>query len=438
MVDLDKKPLFSLVIPTRNRALLVRYCLACIAQQDFDNFEVILSDNGSTELCHTEFSPYAVDRRFRYVCPPHEMNMSDHWEFALSFATGKYVTIVSEKFMFRPDALSVLAKIIAQNKPDLLTWQFERYEVTGDDFENGHYHPLMKPVASSFYDPESELKRRFSFATPSFYRPHRHKNSYGKIYSGCVSNEVLKKVRSHFGRVFSPYIPDFSSMAAILNESSSAIDVGQSLMMVVFADNISNGDATKISLAQMESYFASYGEDAGIFSKHTLFEGCWVGHNSFIAYDYEQIKRKAIYGHLLTTEIDKVNLLSWMLADFDEVKDFSHFDKIKLETTLMAHKYGFSVSQQLMIDRNLEMLRNAGPCPYEIYHSGLDKLQSMPSEMTPEALAKYHWLDKTAPPRKNVLQKGQGIPEAVQYFYHYNLASIRLLEDLSWETGSGI
>ncbi|WP_233008736.1 glycosyltransferase family 2 protein [Rheinheimera faecalis] len=434
---MDKKPLFSLVLPTRNRALLVQHCLACIAQQDFENFEVILSDNGSTELCENEFSAYAVDRRFRYVRPPHDMNMSDHWEFALSFATGTYITIVSEKFMFRPDALSVLAKVIAKNEPDLLTWQFERYEVVGDDFDNGHYHPLMKPVASSFYDPMLELKRRFSFATPSFYRPLRHKNSYGKIYSGCVRNEVLDRVRSHFGRVFSPYIPDFSSMAAILNESSSAIDVGQSLMMVVFADNISNGDATKISLAQMENYFASYGEDADIFSRHTLFEGCWVGHNSFIAYDYDRIKIKARYGHLVTTEIDKVNLLSWMLADFYEVKDFGHFDKSQLEKILMAHKYGFSAREQLMIDRNLEMLKNAEPCPYEIYHSGLDKLQSMPADMTPRTLARYHWLDKTAPPRKNVLQRGEGIPEAVQYFYHYNLASIRLLEGSAEKMAQG-
>ena len=45
-------PLFSIIIPTFNRAVQLRNCLAAIAALDFpaDNFEVIVVDDGSKSL----------------------------------------------------------------------------------------------------------------------------------------------------------------------------------------------------------------------------------------------------------------------------------------------------------------------------------------------------------------------------------------------------
>jgi glycosyltransferase involved in cell wall biosynthesis len=423
----DREPQFSLVIPTRDRPGLVVHCLACIRRQAFSSYEIILSDNGSNPLSKEIYSNYLDDARFKYIRPDHEMNMTEHWEFAVSFARGQYVTILSEKFMLRPDALSVLADLVNLHHPDIITWQFERFEVNGNDLSVGHYHPLMKPSAAKFYNPKDELRRRFNFVTPVFSRTLRHKNSYGKIYSGCVRRDILINVHQHFGRIFYPYNPDFTSMVGILNESDTAIDVGQSLMMVVFADGFSNGDSTKASLAATVAYFESYQESFEVFSKHVLFEGCWIGHNNLIAFDYEQLKSKSIKGPIKNIEIDKVNLFSWMLRDLSHVQDFGDFSKAEIEKIYRFHLDNFDIQQQERIKYNLNTLRNELPCPYEIFHSGLQKLDVMPAHISPSLLANMHWKDGVAPPRKNVLAEGQGIESAIDFFYNYTLESLKLL-----------
>jgi len=422
-----RAPQFSLVIPTRDRPDLVVHCLACISQQTFNTFEIILSDNGSTPLSRDVYSAYLDDPRFRYVRPDQEMNMSDHWEFAVTFARGQYVTVLSEKFMLRPDALEVLADVVNLHHPDIVTWQFERFEVSGTDLSVGHYHPLMKPSAARFYNPEDELRRRFSFATPVFSRSLRHKNSYGKLYSGCVRRDILENVRNNFGRIFYPYNPDFTSMIGILNEAATAIDLGQSLMIVVFADGFSTGDSTKVSLVSTVKYFESYKESFDDFSKHSLFESCWIGHNNIIAFDYEQIKNKAIKGPIRKIEIDKVNLFSWMLRDLSYIQDFGNFDKAEIEKNYDFHRLSFDDVQQHKIASNLNALQNEMPCPYEIFHSGLTKLEVMPTNISPSLLASMHWKEGVAPPRKNVLLEGEGIDKAIEFFYKYSTESLGLL-----------
>lgn len=420
-------PAFSLVIPTRDRADLVVQCLAFIGKQVFKDYEIILSDNGSFPLAKDIYSSYSDDPRFKYVRPDHEMNMADHWEFAVSFARGEYVTVLSEKFMLRPDALSVLAELIGTHHPDIITWQFERFEVDGSDLSVGHYHPLMKPCAPRLYSPIDELNRRFSFDTPVFSRTLRHKNSYGKLYSGCVRRNILEKVKLQFNRIFPPYNPDFTSMVGILNEAQTAIDVGQSLMIVVFANGFSTGDSTKVSLVSTVNYFKKYQESFDEFKNHTLFDGCWVGHNNIIAFDYQELKNKSIAGPIQDIDIDRVNLFSWMLRDLSYIQDFGDFNKAEIEKTYHFHLDSFDSKQQEKIKYNLNFLQNEPPCPYEIFHSGLRKLDALPADISPSSLARMHWIEGVAPPRKNVLAEGEGIESAIDFFYHYTVESLKLL-----------
>lgn len=420
-------PFISLVIPTRNRPELVEYCLACIARQTFTRFEVILSDNGTNKLCDEQFQPYRTDPRFRYVRPETPLNMCRHWQFAVSFARGDYITVLSEKFMLRPDALSILFNLAQRQPADLYSWQFERYEVSNNDLLNGHYHPLMKPVAVSEYSTREELQRRLDFATPTFYRPLRHKTSYGKLYSGCVKRTVFEQANQHFGNIFQPYSPDYTSMVALLNESETAVDVGQSLMLVVFASGISTGEASKVSLDVTKNYCLEYADDIPDFTQRTLFPGAWVGHNSFIAYDYYVMQQKSRYGPIRDLTINRANLLSWLLTDLAEVSDWAEYDEQGFKVAISGYLAEYSAQQQTEILQRADALSQVAPCPREIYHSGLVKLDTMPWPMPAQLLAQTHWQHGKAPARKNVLAKDGGILAAVDYCYYYNQLSCNLL-----------
>ncbi|GHG69265.1 hypothetical protein GCM10010919_19080 [Alishewanella longhuensis] len=420
-------PFISLVIPTRNRPELVEYCLACIAAQTCTDFEVILSDNGTDRLCEQQFQLYRHDKRFKYVRPSADLNMCDHWQFAVSFAQGEYVTILSEKFMLRPDAVLLLSQMAKQYQADIFSWQFERYEANGNDISKGHYHPLMKPVAPSYYSTVDELKRRLNFATPTFCRQFRHKTSYGKMYSGCVKRSVLLRAQAHFGSVFQPYSPDYTSMIALLNESELAIDVGQSLMVVVFGSQISTGEATKSSVQVAVDYCSEYKHIIEDFTQRTLFDGAWVGHNSFIAYDYHLMCKQATYGPLSEQSVNRANLLSWLMTDINDISDWGNYDESAFKAAIDFHLSQFEPAEQTEILRRAKEFEHNKPCSREIYHSGLAKLIDMPPNLTAEALAQMHWCDGIAPARKNVLNQDEGILAAVDYCYRYNASSCKLL-----------
>ena len=87
--------LFSIVIPTRNRAHLLQYALATALDQTFGDFEVLVSDNYSSDG-----TPSVVrdlrDGRVRYVRTDRSQSMPDSWEFAMAHARGEYVTFLCD------------------------------------------------------------------------------------------------------------------------------------------------------------------------------------------------------------------------------------------------------------------------------------------------------------------------------------------------------
>ena len=86
---------FSVIIPTRERADTLEKTLRTVVAQDYDELEILVSDN-----CSTDRTPEVVaamrDPRVRYVKTPRRLSMADNWEFALSHATGRWLTILGD------------------------------------------------------------------------------------------------------------------------------------------------------------------------------------------------------------------------------------------------------------------------------------------------------------------------------------------------------
>src|SRR5579864_6108710 len=116
-------PLFSIIIPTRNRASLLQYALLSAARQDFDDYEIIVSDNHSEDA-----TPEVVHRfgegRVRYARANRALSMPDSWEFALSHARGEYVTYLCDDDAIRPLLLQKLADTLSREETDIVSWPF--------------------------------------------------------------------------------------------------------------------------------------------------------------------------------------------------------------------------------------------------------------------------------------------------------------------------
>lgn len=117
---MSKKPFFSIVIPTYNRASDLRFALFCLLRQTCKDFEIIISDNCSeddTEEIVKKFD----DRRIYYSKTKITVGNAFNIERAVKLARGQYVFIHSDDdFLPYTDSLSKIKKDIIKYKPGFL------------------------------------------------------------------------------------------------------------------------------------------------------------------------------------------------------------------------------------------------------------------------------------------------------------------------------
>ncbi|MFH1827592.1 MAG: glycosyltransferase family 2 protein [bacterium] len=89
------KPFFSIIIPTYNRAQDLEFALYCILRQNFLNFEVIVSDNCSTDNTKGIVESYK-DKRIRYLKNKKNIGVILNLRKAITYACGDYVFLHSD------------------------------------------------------------------------------------------------------------------------------------------------------------------------------------------------------------------------------------------------------------------------------------------------------------------------------------------------------
>ena len=98
----------SIIVPVFNADEYLDRCLISILSQDFDSFEVILVDDGSTDASPLICDRYsATDPRFRTV---HKKNggVSSARNAGLELAKGEYIMFVDSDDALLPDALELM------------------------------------------------------------------------------------------------------------------------------------------------------------------------------------------------------------------------------------------------------------------------------------------------------------------------------------------
>lgn len=95
-------PLVSVLIPTYNYARFLPQALQSVLTQDYPAFEILVSDDGSTDDSAALLRDLAQrDPRVRVVIQPRNLGMVPHWNWCLREARGDYV-----KFLFGDDAFN--------------------------------------------------------------------------------------------------------------------------------------------------------------------------------------------------------------------------------------------------------------------------------------------------------------------------------------------
>ena len=204
-------PRFSIVMPTRNRAQLLQFALQSALDQPTRDLEIVVSDNDSHD------DTPAVARRFgdprvRYVRTPETLAMPDSWEFALSHATGDYITFLCDDDAFSPRLLSAVDGVIRGHDVEVVCWSRQTY-----------VHP-------SWYVPEQRNILQYTRTTGgvTIFDSRQalralcvdlsvRQGSLGPLMlNSMLSRRVVETARARMGRFFLPPSPDYSTYLAVL------------------------------------------------------------------------------------------------------------------------------------------------------------------------------------------------------------------------------
>lgn len=233
-----ERPFFSIIIPTHNRPQVVRMALYALKHQTFRDFEVILCDNTFTEAdAKPVFQKYS-DSRFKYIKPPKELVMRDNWEYALAYASGRYIGYTSDKIFFYQDALELIHKaILEQTYPDSVGWYQDMSRINEQyDCRSGGYVERKERIYQyKCMTSEDLIERKLSFALygEELFQPP----GPGSPNCGVIKREVIEGIKKKYGRFFLTTDPDFGPCFLVLTESNAHIEMEDNMVCNIFVND---------------------------------------------------------------------------------------------------------------------------------------------------------------------------------------------------------
>jgi len=156
------KPFVSICIPTYNGERYLHECIkSCLAQQ-YDNFEIVICDDGSSDKTREIIESYKVkDGRIRFSVNEKNLGLVGNWNKCIELAKGEWIKFVFQDDYIRPDCLTVFANAI---DPHIVLMVSERHFILDEKATEGqrkYYSRGVRTLANTgpkqknnFYSPE--------------------------------------------------------------------------------------------------------------------------------------------------------------------------------------------------------------------------------------------------------------------------------------------
>jgi glycosyltransferase involved in cell wall biosynthesis len=103
--------LVSVLLPTHNRLEFLRHAVESVRRQDLIDWEIVVSDNDSTEDI-AGFLDGLMDARVRYVRTDRFVPVTDNWNNALRHSRGDYIVMLGDDDALLPGYLSALRTVV--------------------------------------------------------------------------------------------------------------------------------------------------------------------------------------------------------------------------------------------------------------------------------------------------------------------------------------
>ncbi|HIH32318.1 TPA: glycosyltransferase family 2 protein [Candidatus Woesearchaeota archaeon] len=118
-----KKPLLSIGMPVWNAENYIKEALDSILRQSFKDFELIISDNGSTDNTQKICEQYArKDKHIRYIRHNENKGAAWNYNFVVSLASGKYFKWAAHDDNLDPKFLKKCIDVLEKDESIILAY----------------------------------------------------------------------------------------------------------------------------------------------------------------------------------------------------------------------------------------------------------------------------------------------------------------------------
>lgn len=209
--NVNNTPFFSIVVPCYNRAGLVVTAIQSILNQDYEDYEVLIVDDGSTDDTGERVKAIMNgDNRVKYFFKENE-ERSIARNFGIARALGKYVTFLDSDDFLHPTHLKTANHLLERNNmPEVGHLGFQVVDTDGnvlmkrDNFDSGFKDKLIceNILTGNAIFIRSDVAReihfipsRFAILSEDWYLWLRLASRYPFFFDNSVTSSVVQHDR---------------------------------------------------------------------------------------------------------------------------------------------------------------------------------------------------------------------------------------------------
>ncbi len=186
------QPLISVVIPTFNRSELLNLAIKSVLRQTFEDFEIVVSDNCSTDNTAVMVKAFS-DPRVKYFRPPSHCVIAENWEFARKKASGDLIMMLGDDDAVVSSALEVFAEAALAHGSDFLFCRLVEYRDCS--FPGAGRNTIACPAFSG----QTRLVRTEEFIQPLFdLAPKLPTHPSAFLFSSSLADRVADQCGRFF------------------------------------------------------------------------------------------------------------------------------------------------------------------------------------------------------------------------------------------------
>lgn len=198
---------YTVIIPTRDRAETLEATLRTCLRQTYKNFEIIVSDNCSSDNTK-EIVDCCNDSRIRYINPGKRLSMSGNFEFALSHVTDGFAMFIGSDDGIMPDAINYVDSIVKKYHVDAVSCSQATY--VWPDFPDEH---IAGRLSFGSLRNDIEIRRPNEWLEKTLNFQVHYCFDLPNLYCGFVHKRIIDKAYKD-GRYFRSITPDAYSAFA--------------------------------------------------------------------------------------------------------------------------------------------------------------------------------------------------------------------------------